>query len=91
MTRKVQIALINERKRLIADIAAIDKAISEIAAGGVASLTLSTGDGTQTYTRLNLAALREQRADCARRANAIARRLSGRPALEIGYSMIRRG
>lgn len=81
MDRTRQIALINERRRLLRDIAELDRTITEIATSGAASASLSSGSGSRSYTRLNLAELRAQRAEWSRRVRNIARTLAGRPAI----------
>ena len=90
VTREKKIALINERKRILKDIAELDRTIAEIARSGTSSATLSAGGGSKTYTRIDLASLREQRMDFAERARAIARILAGRSAAVIGFAQIRR-
>lgn len=90
MNREKQISLLNERSRILADISALDKVISQIATSGTASASLSSGGGSKTYSRIQLPELRAQRAAYARRVRAIERALAGRPAIGIGYAQIRR-
>ena len=90
MTREKKIALLNERKRILKDIAELDRTISEIAKSGTSSASLSSTGGSKTYSRIDLAALRAQRMEFAERARAISRVLAGRPAIGIGFAQIRR-
>ena len=90
VTRDRKIALVNERNRILKDIAELDRTIAEIARSGTSSATLSAGGGSKTYTRIDLASLREQRMDYAERARSIARILAGRSAIGIGFAQIRR-
>ncbi len=77
--------LANELVSLTRDIAAIDKAIREIATAGYASASLSSGGGSKSYTRLDLAGLRALRAELATRRAAVASALSGRSATGIRH------
>ena len=90
VTRTRKIALVNERNRILKDIAELDRTIAEIARSGTSSATLSAGGGSKTYTRINLAELRAQRMEFAERARSIARILAGRSAIGIGFAQIRR-
>lgn len=90
VTRNKKIALVNERNRILRDIAELDRTIAEIAKSGTSSASLSAGGGSKTYSRIDLASLRSQRMDFAERARAIARTLAGRSAIGIGFAQIRR-
>ena len=90
VTRNKKIALVNERNRILKDIAELDRTIAEIAKSGTSSASLSAGGGSKTYSRIDLASLRSQRMDFAERARAIARTLAGRSAIGIGFAQIRR-
>ncbi len=90
VNRAKKIALVNERKRILKDIAELDRTIAEIAKSGTSSATLSAGGGSKTYTRIDLASLRAQRMEFAERARSIARLLAGRSAIGIGFAQIRR-
>ena len=71
------------KERYLAWIAAIDRAVHEIAMTGTASATVSAGGGSKSYTRLDLGALRSLRRDYAGRVSQINRRLAGVPATGI--------
>lgn len=80
-----KIALAKSRASLAGDIAALDAAIRQIAASGFASATLSSGGGSQSYTRLDLGQLRALRAELAARLAAVNSALAGRSSLGIRH------
>ncbi len=90
MTREKQIKFINERRRILKDVAELDRTIAEIGKSGTSQATLSTGAGSKSYSRIDLASLRELRSELIQRAQRIANTLAGRPAIKIGIAHIRR-
>jgi hypothetical protein len=90
MTAKAKKNLIAQKSQLLAWIGEIDRAIQDIAVKGVASASLSAANGSQSYTRLNLAELQTLRADYVQRVEAINRRFAGGNPLGIRRIMISR-
>ena len=77
MSTTEQEDLRKQKRQLIAWIAEIDRTIHEIALSGTSSASLSSSGGSKTYTRINLAELRELRVEYMRRLNAVRRALLG--------------
>ena len=85
MGESKQVRLARARAVAAADVAAIDDAIRKIAAGGVASASISAAGGSKSYSRLDLGALRALRADLVSRLAALDRALTGRGLLAIRH------
>ena len=84
MTREATIKAINAANDLKGRIAALDRVIDEVATSGFSSATISAGSGSKSYTRADLAGLREQREDLIRQYRHTACRISGKSAHVIG-------
>lgn len=80
-----QIRLARARAAVAADVAAIDEVVRKIAAGGVASASISAAGGSKSYSRLDLNALRALRTDLASRLAALDRALTGRGLLAVRH------
>lgn len=77
MTDKTIRNLVANKLRLLKQIQEIDKVIHEIAVKGVSSAAISAGGGSKSYTRLDIAELKELRAGYADEVSQINRRLAG--------------
>ena len=71
--------MVKNRNRFLFWIAEIDRVIQEIATSGTASASLSSGGGTQSYTRTQISELRELRAVYVSRVNSIDMALASYP------------
>ena len=89
MATKTQ--LINRRNRLTLELHDIRETIADIERQGVASLTISTGDGQKSATNLSLKDLLERRAQVESELAAVRRRLRGGSAFAIRHKMTVRG
>lgn len=69
--------LLNKRRQYLRWIADVDRVIHEIVVSGSSSASLSSGGGSKSYTRLDLAELRAQRAEWSREVKACERALFG--------------
>lgn len=65
------------KRRILGWIAAIDRAVQDIAETGTASATISAGGGSKSYTRIDLDRLLSLRREYARRVASINRSLVG--------------
>lgn len=68
--------LIKNKRVLLRWIGEIDRVVHEIALTGTASATLSSSGGSKTYSRINLAELRQLRGEYADRVRQINRALA---------------
>ena len=85
---------LNRRQRLIAlrtqlsdALRVLDASIRDIEARGVASMTISTGDGQKSATNIDLDKLVSRRDSVARKLASVNRQLAGRPSLRIVHHM----
>ena len=81
MTREAKIKAINAANVLKGRIAAIDRVIDEVATSGFSSATISSGSGSKSYTRADLAGLRAQREDLIKQYRHVACRVTGAPMI----------
>ena len=89
MATKVQ--LINRRNRLTLELHDIRETIADIERRGVASLTISTGDGQKSATNIDLDKLHERRARLESDLADVRRQLRGGSGLAIRHRMTVRG
>lgn len=82
---KNRISLAKARAQIASDIAAVDAAIRAVATSGFASASLSSGGGSKSYTRTDLAQLRALRADLVSRLAAVSARLAGRGSFSVRH------
>lgn len=75
------------RRRLEKELQTLDETIADIEAHGVNSFTVSTGDGQQSKTNIDLDKLVARRDSVARQLSAVNRRLRGAPSLKIVHRM----
>lgn len=72
--------LLTARDKLARQIAELDRVINEVATSGFSSASVSSGGGSQSYTRASLGELRAMRSDYVDRLNGVLVRLGGSPS-----------
>lgn len=75
------------RIRLTKELETLDSSIRDIEARGVASMTISTGDGQKSATNIDLDKLVARRESVASQLASVNRQLDGRPSLRIIHHM----
>lgn len=75
------------RVRLQKELDHLDASIQDIEARGVASMTISTGDGQKSATNIDLDKLVARRESVASQLASVNRQLEGRPSLKIVHHM----
>lgn len=83
MATKIQ--LINKRNRLAVEKKRLDDVIADIQQRGVQSMTISTGDGSESATNISLSELQSRRDTVASELAQVRRQLRGEGALKIGH------
>lgn len=90
MTREKVLNLKANKCRYLADVAAIDKAVREIALSGTASAMITSSGGSKSYTRLDVDKLLKLRDDLVERVASINRALRSSSPAGIRTIEIRR-
>lgn len=75
------------RRRLEQEIKTLDETIADIEAHGVQSFTISTGDGQQSKSNIDLDKLIARREAAQKQLAAVNRTMRGAPALKIIHRM----
>ena len=83
MATKIQ--LINKRNRLAVEKATLDRRIHALEESGLQSMTVSTGDGSESATNISLTELQARRDTVASELAQVRRMLRGEGAFKLGH------